>query len=96
MLSELEVKIPKMGLEDDQEAYIVKRIDNTISSAEKIIDSSANTSHAFKSVSRLLQHLAEKQQSLLDSVVQETPENTDDESGDGNVEDGFSGEIDLF
>lgn len=96
MLSELEDRIPKMGLEDDQEAYIVKRIDSTITSAEKIIDSSANTSHAFKSVSRLLQHLSEKQQSLLDSVVQETPDNANEESGDAEAEDGFSGEIDLF
>lgn len=96
MLSELEESIPKMGLEDDQEAYIVKRVDTTISSAEKIIDSSANTSHAFKSVSRLLQHLAEKQQSLLDSVVQETPANDNGEPAEGEVEDGFSGEVDLF
>lgn len=96
MLSELEERIPKMGLEDDQEAYIVKRIDNTITSAEKIIDSSANTSHAFKSVSRLLQHLAEKQQSLLDSVVPEDLDESDTEDGNGNTDDGFSGEIDLF
>ncbi len=96
MLSELEVKIPKMGLEDDQEAYIVKRIDTTISSAEEIIDSSANTSHAFKSVSRLLQHLAEKQKFLLDSVVQESSANAADDVSDDEAEYGFSGEIDLF
>ena len=96
MLSELEERIPKMGLEDDQEAYIVKRVDTTISSAEKIIDSSANTSHAFKSVSRLLQHLAEKQQSLLDSVVQEAPTSTSEGAEGEEIEDGFSGEIDLF
>ncbi|WP_250656655.1 response regulator [Alkalimarinus coralli] len=93
MLSELEEKIPRMGLEDDQESYIVTRVDTTIAAAEKIIDSSTNTSHAFKSVSRLLQHLADKQQALLHSVVQNAP--TDKES-DGGMEDGFSGEIDLF
>ena len=90
MLTELEYKIPRMGLEDDQESYIVNRIDTTIADAQVIIDSSANTSHAFKSVSRLLQHLAEKQQSLLDNITQEDeePEETDLDSS--------VGEVDLF
>ncbi len=86
MLEELEDKIPKMGLEDDQESYIVNKVDSTIASAQVIIESSANTSHAFKSVSRLLQHLAEKQQSLLDNITRE-----DEEPEDNNA-----GEVDLF
>jgi len=78
-----------MGLEDDQESYIVNRVDKTIAEAQVIIDSSANTSHAFKSVSRLLQHLAEKQQSLLDSITQKSEESIE-------PEDDNTGEIDLF
>ena len=89
MLAELEDKIPRMGLEDDQESYIVNRVDKTIAEAQVIIDSSANTSHAFKSVSRLLQHLAEKQQSLLDSITQKSEESIE-------PEDDNTGEIDLF
>ena len=82
MLAELEDKIPKMGLEDDQEAYIVKRVDTTIAAAQVIIDSSASTSHAFKSVSRLLQHLAEKQQSLLDDLTQDNEEPEENSTSD--------------
>ena len=86
MLADLEYRIPRMGLEDDQESYIVNKIDTTITAAQVIIDRSANTSHAFKSVSRLLQHLAEKQQSLLENITQE-----DEEPEDNNA-----GEVDLF
>ncbi len=88
MLAELEDRIPRMGLEDDQEAYIVNRVDTTIAAAQVIIDSSTNTSHAFKSVSRLLQHLAEKQQSLVDHLSQENEENEENEkSQNSNTED---------
>lgn len=86
MLADLEYRIPRMGLEDDQESYIVNKVDSTISAAQVIIDRSANTSHAFKSVSRLLQHLAEKQQSLLDDITQENEE--------PEIEN--TGEVDLF
>ena len=93
MLKELEEKIPRMGLEDDQEAYIVNRVDTTIDEAEVIIDRSTNTSHAFKSVSRLLQHLAEKQQSLLDNISHKEDEA---DNVDADIEGSNAGDVDLF
>lgn len=69
MLKEFESRIPTMGLDDDQEAYLINRLDETITKAYAIIDSSTKTSHAFKTVSRLLEHISEKQQKLAESMA---------------------------
>ncbi len=90
MLSEFEDRIPTMGLEDDQEAYLINRLDTTITKAYAIIDNSAQTSYAFKTVSRLLEHLSSKQTHLMESM--ETTSKSPDVEAKGDEFD----DVELF
>ena len=69
MISELEVKIPTMGLDEDQEKYLITTLDQAIVSTHAIMDTGNSAQSAFNNVGRLLDHLAEKQQQLLSAVV---------------------------
>ena len=65
MLNELDHRIPTLGLEDDQEYYLLNRLDTTVVAAQNIIDNSEETSLAFNTVTRLLEHLIDKQNEML-------------------------------
>lgn len=92
MIGELELRIPTMGLEDDQEKYLISRLDQAIESTRVIIDGGASADNAFQTVCRLLEHLAERQNKLLEEVAATQPE--DGQPGHAATE--ITGEIELF
>lgn len=88
-IDELENKIPTMGLEDDQEKYLIDTLDKAIQVAHTITDSSESASSAFQTVCRLLDHLSIRQQSVLDHALQNSTEVPTQEIK-------VTGEIELF
>ena len=68
MLQELDFKIPAMGLDEDQEQYLVNRIDQGIIEAEVVMDQSESLNAAFHHISNLLAVLAEQQEKITDDV----------------------------
>ncbi|GAA5317644.1 MAG: hypothetical protein AseanaTS_28490 [Candidatus Pelagadaptatus aseana] len=90
LLEEFEVRIPRMGLEDDQEAYLINRLDATINAAQDIIESSHNTSASFLAINRLLHHISARQKQILDGMETMAPptptENTEPSQTDDGVE----------
>jgi CheY-like chemotaxis protein len=91
LLEEFLAKIPRLGLEEDQEAFLLERLDDTVNKAQSIIGSSKNTSQSFFTITRLLEHLSDRQHKMMESMAksQEDDVNTE-ESTDG------IGEVDLF
>ncbi len=65
LMEQLEVRMPAMGLDDDQEAYLIQTFDKALVASQTLIDKNKETRTAFEMVSRLLQHLGEKQKELL-------------------------------
>lgn len=90
MLKEFESRIPSMGLEDDQEAYLINRLDDTITKAYAIIEQSTKTSHAFKTITRLLEHVSDKQQQIMESMANVATNQSEEMLGD-NIDD-----VELF
>lgn len=88
-IDELDTRIPTLGLEDDQEKYLINTLDRAINSTHGIIDSGENASASFTTVIKLLDHLAERQQKLLEvsSYDTEAPaQEFDDSAATGDVE----------
>lgn len=79
MIGELDARIPTLGLEDDQEKYLMSRLDQAIESTQVIIDGGTKANSAFETVCRLLEHLSERQHKLLDEVTLEQPTAQSDE-----------------
>ena len=93
MNNELTDRIPQLGLEEDQEEYLLQRLDKTISSSQEIIESGEDARQTFGTVCRLLDHLSNRQHRLLD----QSTNNVDDmmtkyPSSNGSSSD----EIELF
>lgn len=66
MLQELDLKLPGMGLEDDQEQYILGRIEEAVDSVKEISDTGDNISASFQMVIEQLQQLVNQQDVLLE------------------------------
>ncbi len=71
IINELDERIPGMGLEDDQEKYLINTLDGAFESTQEIVEGGENASNAFRNVCRLLEHLSERQENLLATVTQE-------------------------
>lgn len=94
MLAELEAKLPHMGLEDDQEAYLLERIDQAVSETLNHNKQSTSIKSSYATISRLLKHVADQQKNLLDAIfntpnkqqeVTSSPQQQES-SGDSDVE----------
>jgi len=68
MLQELDFELPGMGLDEDQEQYLVDRVDRGIVEAEELMDQSENLNAALFHISNLLVCLAEQQQQITADV----------------------------
>lgn len=64
MLLELDKRLPTMGLEEDQEQYIISQVDNAIDKAYSTISASEQISHTFQNVLGQLNTLLNHQQHL--------------------------------
>ena len=92
MLTELEEKLPHMGLEEDQEAFLLKRIEDAINNTHDLSDQSDKVRESFHTITRLLKHLSERQQKILDMIFTRFDQSHLDEVND---EDNGS-DIELF
>lgn len=77
MLSELNFNIPSMGLEDDQENYLLERIGQAVDEASDIASNGKKLNGAFKSITMLLDHLSRQQHEILDLVKSRKEEQAD-------------------
>ena len=95
---ELEKNIPLMGLEDDQESYLVERIDTSLVKAVEISDSDAEVRKTFDNVLAQLETLMNQQRTIIDDVVigSDEPENSPDESDSNDADNEGSGSVELF
>ena len=68
MLNELEFYLPGMGLEDDQEHFIVNLIDRSIHQALDVTDATESIGNSFTHVVSNLEGLIEKQNKCMYSM----------------------------
>ena len=92
MLTELEEKLPHMGLEEDQEAFLLKRLEDAINNTHDLSDQSDKVRESFHTITRLLKHLSERQQRILDMIFTRF----DQEHRDEITEDDNESDIELF
>ena len=92
-INQLDTRIPTLGLEEDQEKYLLNTLDGALDSTHAIVEGGENARVAFQTVCRLLEHLSERQQSLLHEVVQEDPT---PHLGGAPANDEISGDVELF
>lgn len=87
MVTELNSDLLRMGLDDDQEAYVLGRIDSAIEQASQQIDASAMLYHAFNGILDNLKLITSKQQNLKDTFTDmNTPHMSESVIEDDNVE----------
>ena len=69
MVTELNADLLGMGLDDDQEAYILQRIDHAIEQANEELDASAMMYVVFSRILHQLKDMTGKQQHLVDTFT---------------------------
>lgn len=91
LLADLDERFPKLGLEEDQEKYLMSRIDRAFTEALAELDRSLMVSNSLTSVVRLLTHLQVQHQKMVDATNIEVE--AADLPNDGEV---LSGDFELF
>lgn len=89
MLVELEQHLPRMGLEEDQESYLITRIDKAINNSLNVNERSNEIKSSYKTISRLLHHVSDRQQILVKLIFtrfEKEPESAETESIDSDIE----------
>ncbi|WP_460231907.1 response regulator transcription factor [Aurantivibrio plasticivorans] len=86
MLDKLEMALPKMGLEDDQESYIIQSVDTAFASAAALIDQNTGLKASLEGVIRLLSYLTDEQNQILETAIHTTPSQTDDGASLSDIE----------
>lgn len=69
LLADLDERMPKLGLEEDQERYLVNRIDRSFTEVIAGLDRSLLISDSLTGVVRLLTHLQGQQQKMVDATI---------------------------
>jgi CheY-like chemotaxis protein len=91
MLMELDKNLPRMGLHEDQEQYILDRIDKGIEESYQAVTANQQINTLFQSVLENLQVLLFKQQQLQTQLF--TPATEESEQDD---DEGYQMDIELF
>jgi len=63
--------IPNLGLETDQEEYVLNSVEHTVRELEKNLDINEGIRSAFDDVIRYMAHIMEQRASLLDRLTNE-------------------------
>lgn len=90
MLMDLDAQLPRMGLEEDQEQYILDRVDKAIEEAHTAISSSEQTNQSFRTVLENLKELLVKQQQLQAMFL------AADLDPGKNEDEGYEMDVELF
>ncbi|MCK5790917.1 MAG: response regulator [Alcanivorax sp.] len=94
-IEELDDRIPRLGLEDDQEKYLITTLDGALQTTHGIIESGESARASFQTVCRLLEHLSERQQALLKGVI-EQPAPCSPHAGGASQDQDITGDVELF
>jgi DNA-binding response OmpR family regulator len=93
LMMDLDAQMPKLGLEDDQEKFLVTRIDSAFQNALEELNRTLLLGNSLSSVVRLLTHLQEQHDKIIQSTLVE-PEQADSYlPNDGAV---LSSDVELF
>ena len=89
LMMSLEKAMPTLGLDEDQERYLMGSIESKVNEAMEKVQSYETMQITFDSLIRLLQHLVDEQEALVDRLVSkddlamdEGPENNNNDSSD--------------
>ncbi len=93
LLADLDDRFPKLGLEEDQEKYLMGRIDRAFTDALAELDRGLNLSSSLAGVVRLLSHLRDQHQKMVDATSIKAENSALDLPNDGEV---LSGDVELF
>jgi len=93
MLSELDRELPRMGLEEDQEQYLINRIDLSITDAHDAASITKEITKYFDIIVNDFENQTEKQQALVDKLTNLTSSGT---NTDGESEEGYDMDVELF
>ena len=96
MLTEMEHEVPDLGLDEDQEKHLMSKVDSTVISAQKLVDSSELNTGMFLTVTKLLTKIADKQLSLITPLDNSESSNSLSIDGIEDSDDGFSVDVELF
>ncbi len=91
-LKELDLKLPGMGLEEDQEQFIISKIESAIEAIKDISDAGDNISASMQMVIEQLQILVKQQDELLESSTRLHQE----QLVSNNSQEAMSMDIELF
>ena len=91
MMMELDLQLPKMGLESDQEQYILDRIDNAITEAHDAADITRQLNTSFNIILDNLDELVVNQKQLQDNFSSLT-----DTSSNEEKDEGYTMDVELF
>ncbi len=94
MLIDLTNELPRMGLEDDQERYILDQIESAVDQAATVVDNGDVIGQSFDSVLLDLGDLVKAQSSLMDLKLR--PNNERDASSNQSLGDMSNGDVELF
>lgn len=90
---EFESTLPKLGLEDDQEHYLMKHVEKALEETRDAMEQSEMLRCSFDSVMRLLKHLTEQQQKMVDQFMTKPAQES---GGDDTVIADSTADIELF
>jgi len=90
LIEDFEARLPGMGLEDDQEKYLVARADQAFNESLACLSEGENLKESLGGVVRLLSHLVNQQNDIVASTEQEL----ESEEEDGRED--FSNDVELF
>jgi len=90
LIEDFEVRLPSMGLEDDQEKYLVGRVDQALNESLACLSEGENLKESLDGVVRLLSHLVNQQNDIVASTDQEGQLEVDDGRED------YSSDVELF
>jgi len=92
MLIELDRELPRMGLEDDQEQYLLNRIDTAITNAHETSSVTTEITDYFNIIIKDLENQTKQQQDLAEKLSNLTLSNASSD----NESEGYSMDIELF
>jgi len=91
MLEEMQGFLPKLALEEDQEAYILDHIEDSSRKAMELNDSSEEIGATFHRVVDALQDMLDKQHKLLTEIRPKAPS-----QAESDRQSGYTSDVDLF
>jgi hypothetical protein len=97
-LGAMDNHIPVLGLEEDQEQFLLNSIDTTLREVGDMLAEGENIRMALQTVPLMLKNVSDCQQALLDKVIaKQQPANGDQSADVSDAEStGGAGDIELF